>query len=240
MARSIFVGTVVAAFAMPAFAGGPVVVTPEPVVTPVVVPPPPPSFAGGYVGAGLGYAFGADDEVGIRPLADAPGSFPRTVAGSADVNGAVANIHTGYRWQQPGSNFVYGVEAMFSAGEVSDFTQENGYRAESKIKWAGTLRGQLGYTVRPDTLLYGFAGYSKARSEYKVVGPLGVIDEKDDIDGYVVGLGLERMLNDRWSVRGEYEYANYGKDEYVSDTGVYRTEATPEFSTIRIGVNYNF
>lgn len=228
----------VALTAAPVFAGGPVVPVAEPIVAAPVAVVPPAMFNGGYVGAGLGYAFQGDDEVGV--------DMPDAV-GTLELSGARADLHTGYRWQRPGSNFVYGVEAMVTGGEISDDVSGTvggvDYEAESELKWLATLRGSLGYTVRPDTLLYGFAGYSVGRSELTINSSdpsRGNIDESIDIDGYAVGVGLEKLLTDKWSVRGEYEYSNYGKESVESDTGAYETHFTPDAHTIRVGVNYRF
>ena len=38
--------------------------------------------------------------------------------------------------------------------------------------------------------------------------------------GYVVGLGAEKMLSDRMSVTGEYEYSNFGKTEVDLGGGI--------------------
>ncbi|WP_128253901.1 outer membrane protein [Falsirhodobacter deserti] len=223
----------VALAATPVLAGGPVVPTPEPVVaSPAVVVPAAPSFQGGYVGGGLGYAFAGDDRVGAIPVT--------RDAGTLEISGAVGNVHTGYRWQQPGSRIVYGVEAMATLADVGDDADEAGFRSANDLKWTATLRGNLGYVVQPDMLLYGFAGYSVGRSEYWVVGNGDVLHEERDLDGYVVGLGLEKLLNNNWSVRGEYEYANYGSETTTSNAGTFTTEETPEFHTLRVGLNYRF
>lgn len=236
MTRFATLGLGIAALAaVPAYAGGPVVPAPEPVVVAPVPLAPSPLFAGGYVGGGIGYAFGGSDDVGIDP--DTFDSFRR---GELELKGPVGEVHTGYRWQQPGSRVVYGVEAMATLGEVQADEEVGNYKSSSVVKWAATLKGTLGYTVRPDTLLYGFAGYSVGRSEYDVVGPLGVINEDRDLDGYVVGLGLEKLLDDRWSVRGEYQYSNYGKEDIESGNGRFSTNDTPEYHTLTVGVNYRF
>ncbi len=224
--------------ATPLFAGGPVVPAPEPVVVapaPVVVASSP-LFAGGYAGAGIGYAFGGSDTVGVRPFSDD--------VGDVELSGPMAELHAGYRWQQAGSNLVYGVEAMVSGGEISDDIEGSAdgvdFDAESKMKWTAELRGSLGYTVRPDTLLYGFAGYTVGRSEYTVSSDAGIIDESNNMDGYVAGVGVERLLNDRWSLRGEYKYSNFGKDELESGNDLYRTSNTPEYHLVNVGFNYRF
>lgn len=234
----------VALTATPLFAGGPVVPAPEPVVVapaPVVMAASP-LFQGGYVGAGIGYAFGGSDTVGVRPFSDDVGEI--------ELTGPAAELHAGYRWQQPGRNWVYGVEALVSGGDISDDTEGTtaggiDFDTEAKMKWTAELRGSLGYTVRPDTLVYGFAGYTVGRSEYNIRGTDvdGIseeLDESNNMDGYVAGVGVERLLNDRWSLRGEYKYSNFGKDELDSENDVFSTNNTPEYHLINVGFNYRF
>lgn len=227
MKRTILLGLGLSAVALPAFAGGPVVPAPEPVVAPA-----PASFAGAYAGADLGYAFGGQDRVGANPI-------DRDV-GEIELGGALLSLHGGYRWQQPGSRVVYGVEAMATAADVDDEVSEDGFDSSADLKWTASLRGTLGYAVRPDTLVYGFAGYTVGKADYTVRGAGDAVNEDLDLDGYVVGLGMERMITDKWSVRGEYEYTNFGKEEVRSDAGTFTTSATPDYHTLRVGVNYRF
>ncbi|MDB6453544.1 outer membrane protein [Falsirhodobacter sp. 20TX0035] len=230
----------VALTATPLFAGGPVVPAPEPVIAAPVVMTTSPMFAGGYAGAGLGYSFGGSDTVGVRPFSDDVGEI--------ELNGPSAELHAGYRWQQPGSNWVYGLEGQVAGGDISDETEGSAlgidFETESKIKWTAELRGTLGYAVRPNTLLYGFAGYTVGRSEYNIRATDGVatenLDQDENLDGYVAGLGLERLLNDRWSLRGEYKYTNLGKEDLDSENDIYTTSDTPEYHTINVGFNYRF
>jgi opacity protein-like surface antigen len=77
-----------------------------------------------------------------------------------------------------------------------------------------TVAGRLGWTWRPESLIYALAGWSWAR------GSLNVAEECDpgfcddliyggDIkySGWTVGAGLERLFHDnRWSLRLEYRY----------------------------------
>ena len=61
-----------------------------------------------------------------------------------------------------------------------------------------------------------------------------------DADGYVVGLGAEKMLSDRMSVTGEYEYSDFGTTEVDVTTGGVYTNATPSFHNLKVGVNFKF
>lgn len=211
------------AAAAPAHAGGPVnPVSEVEIIAPAAIAPPTP-FAGGYVGAGLGYAFSGDDRVGIRP--------GDTVAGDLELSGAIADIHAGYRWQ-PGV-FVWGVELGVEGGNVED--SDGG--SSTEMKYGVTLRGMSGWTPNDTTLIYGFAGVAHGKFDYTVGGDMNFNGETSET-GYVVGFGVERLLNDRWSIRGEYQYADFGKKELEANGFV--TEVTPKFQSVRVGVNYRF
>ncbi|WP_136682843.1 outer membrane protein [Falsirhodobacter xinxiangensis] len=208
--------------AAPALAGGPVapIGEIEPIAPAAVAPTTP--FAGAYVGADIGYAFKGDDVVGINPsgLND----------GDLELSGALANLHVGYRWQ-PGV-FVWGVELGVEGGGVDDAVNSS----STELKSAVTLRAMSGWTPNDATLLYGFAGVSHANFDYEV----GAIGYDGDVSstGYVAGFGVERLLNDRWSVRGEYQYSDYGRERLETAAGW--TNATPKFHSVRVGVNYRF
>ena len=66
--------------------------------------------------------------------------------------------------------------------------------------------------------------------------------------GYTVGGGVEYKLTPNWSVNGEYQYINLGKNDPTNPAGVaYDSFAAPprfvndsDFHTVRIGLNYHF
>ncbi len=213
-------GMLLAMAAAPAFAGGPVTPVSEiELIAPAAVAPPTP-FAGYYAGVDLGYGFKGDDVVGVAG----------TQYGDLELGGALANLHVGWRWQ-PGI-YVWGVELGVEGGDVQDDTAD----ASTEMKYAATLRAISGWTPREDTLVYGFAGVSHGEFDY-AISPLNY-DDSFSRTGYVVGFGAERLLNDRWSVRGEYQYSDYGKE--TLDTVAGTTNATPKFHSVRVGMNYRF
>lgn len=220
IATGYVLGTALLVAAAPAFAGGPVNPVPEiePVAPPAVAPATP--FAGAYVGADLGYGFAGKDEVG--------GTVPEA---ELDLSGALGGLHVGYRWQ-PGV-FVWGIELGIEGGDLKDSDGDS----SSELKHAATLRAISGWTPNDDTLLYGFAGVTRAKFDYAAGAPIN-FDGDVSATGYVVGLGAERLLNDRWSVRGEYRYSDFGKERIETATGT--SNVTPEYHSLRVGVNYRF
>ena len=197
-------------------------------VAPVVVTESP-AWQGGYVGAALGYAFGGDDEIGASVGGTVEGNL-----GNAELGGPNLSLRAGYRWQR--NNWVVGPELSYTAGDISDeFDYGTAGTFESKVNNTLAIKLKTGYLVQPDMLVYGIAGWQKGDFTYTNSGT----DIDYDADGYVVGLGAEKMLSDRMSVTGEYEYSNFGNTEVDLGGGI-TTRATPEFSNIKLGLNFKF
>lgn len=214
-------------------AGGliaPVMETPIEVIEPAPVAG---AWQGGYAGLTLGYAFGGDDTVGISDTAS--DRFLGN-AGKLELSGANAGLRVGYRWQK--DRWVFGPELGYDAGSIKDDATGTvagvDYDTSSEIKNVLALRMKTGYAVQPDLLVYGIAGIARADIEYKQNGA----DDSYKKTGYIVGLGAEKMINDKWSITGEYEYANFGKEERVF--GAVSTEATPDYHNVRLGLNFKF
>jgi outer membrane immunogenic protein len=217
-----------------AHAGGyvPPVVEPAP-AAPIVIEQPVGDWQGGYAGATLGYAFGGKDRVG---LTDSASDSLLGNIGELKLKGANAGVRAGYRWQK--DRWVFGPELGFEGGDIKGDTDGSiggtDFSAESKIKNVLALRFKTGYTVAPDTLVYGIAGVARADVDYS----LNDISDDYKKTGYIVGLGVEKQLNEKWSVTGEYEYANFGKEKL--DFNGLTTEASAKYNNLKVGVNFKF
>ncbi len=221
-----------------AHAGGYIAPIVEPAVAPLVEVTPAGDWAGAYAGVTLGYAFKGKDRVGLENPA-IPGD--QRSYGTLDLSGANAGVHVGYRWQK--EKWVFGPQLGYEAGNIKDSVNEGGYESSSKIKDVIALRFLTGYTVRPDTMIYGIAGVARAKVDYAVEGD-GLNGPSDINDtytrtGYIVGLGVEKKLTERVSLTGEYEYANFGKETLTSTSGL-DTEATAKYNNVKVGLNFRF
>lgn len=214
-------------------AGGfvaPVVET-EP-AAPVVIAPVAGAWQGGYGGLTLGYAFKGEDRVGLTAGDDYLGDI-----GDLDLKGANAGLRAGYRWQR--NNWVFGPEIGVEGGNIeSDVSgvSADGFVGEmdAKVNHMVALRFKTGYAVRPDMLVYGIAGVGRIDVDYDLNGEEQNLSET----GYILGMGVEKQINDKWSVTGEYEYANFGKTDLTYAGQV--TEATPKYNNVKLGVNFRF
>lgn len=213
-----------------AHAGGfaaPVVET-EP-VAPVVVTEAP-AWQGGYVGAALGYATGGDDRVG---LGNPDGTGPVPSIGNAGVKGPNLTLRAGYRWQR--DRWVVGPELTYTGGDISDEFDYAGGKFETKVNNELSLRLKTGYLVQDDMMVYGIAGVTRGDFTYTEAGK----DVDFDASGYVLGLGVEKMINARMSLTGELEHSYFGKTEVDLPSG-FVTQATPEHTNVKLGLNFKF
>ncbi|WBU64111.1 outer membrane protein [Paracoccus aerodenitrificans] len=224
------------------FAGGYV----APIVAPAVLPVEviePLTWQGGYAGVTLGYAFSGDDEVGIGQGNERTYTTPNEL----ELSGANYGLRLGYRWQRAGGSrdWVFGGELGYEGGDISDDFTTDGYSAENEVNSVLALRLKAGPLNNvKNTWFYGILGIGRIDYDYTVYGTEGVagavdINEGQTSTGYIVGLGVERKFNTNWSLSGEWEYHNYGKD-HLEDVNGKSTEATPDWHTIKIGLNYQF
>lgn len=199
---------------------------PAPVVQPIF------SWTGFYLGVNAGGGFAGDDEVGVHSGDRYLGDF-----GSLEVSGFIGGAQIGYNYQL-GGNWVIGLETDFQGGNVSDSVTEDGVRTSSKIDWYGTLRPRVGYSV-DRTLFYGTGGLAYGHVNYK--GSLDGVKQYDEDKtkiGWVLGAGLEHALTDHLTAKLEYQYVNL-KDFDAGDDAFW-SKATPDFHSVRVGLNYKF
>ncbi|RYH10390.1 outer membrane protein [Tropicimonas sp. IMCC6043] len=191
-------------------------------------------FIGAHAGVSLGFAAPGNDEVGIS----GPGIAGTEDIGELGLGGAGFALQVGYRWDL--DTVLLGVEASARLGNISaDFDTDAG-EGSNELTGALSLRGELGWEARSDTLFYGFAGATLGSFDYELSRTGGgEIDDSFSRTGYIGGVGVERALNETWSLRGEYQYSNFGSEE-LEGAGGYSTKVTPDFHSFSLGLNYSF
>lgn len=118
----------------------------------------------------------------------------------------------GYDWQS--DRLVLGIE-----GEVSGVTAKNCwtiYRSPSSAELSCIetgrdlyIGGRIGTTLGDTALLYAKAGYSNVRQTLEVQEkPIA----SDNVDGFRVGIGIEKRLGKNFLLKSEYRYSNYEHD----------------------------
>ncbi|MFD1912388.1 outer membrane protein [Halodurantibacterium flavum] len=226
-----------------ALAGGITPVPMEPTIAPpapVVVAPVATYFAGPYAGASLGWGFAGDDIVGLRQ----PGTGPVDY-GTLEPEGFIGGVHVGYRF--PFQNFVLGGELGLDGTDISDNVSVDGVDSDVSLNYLVTAKATAGVLARPDLLIYALGGVAHGDYDYSVTGTpgsgpgAGPVDINGSVSrtGWIAGLGVEYAYNPNWSVRGEWNYVDLGRDDLTGPNG-YTTATTMNFHSVRVGVNFSF
>src|SRR5262249_36644937 len=131
-------------------------------------------------------------------------------------SGGFGGGQIGYNWQggwHP--NLVLGVEADIQGAGIEDRDANDFGFIGSKLGWFGTVRGRLGY-AKEGTLLYVTGGFAYGGLD-KSFFECGNVDFRFNrtVTGYVIGGGIETKLSGAWSLKGEYQYLNFGKNDLV-------------------------
>jgi len=208
---------------------------PPPVVAPVY------NWTGFYIGAHVGGAWG--DKDWSDPFGDFFGT-PGASLGSHDVSGVIAGGQIGYNWQAPGSNWVFGIEGQGSwANLKGDHIVGGDELFRTKVRWLATVAGRLGYAW-DRVLLYAKGGAAFAGDKFTH------IDIDDNIPfskdktrtGWMVGGGLELALAGNWTVKGEYNYMDFGNKQVtiLIDGFSTRLDIDQQIHVVKFGVNYRF
>ena len=157
------------------------------------------------------------------PIVTGPTTATAATNGRADVDGFIGGGQIGYNWQM--ATWLYGLEtdiqysdqrgdlvvcSTVACGAGAAFGS-----ASHRIRWFGTFRGRLGYLPTERLLLYvtGGAAYAGINSDYvSGVNGIGLLAGSTSSTrlGWTVGGGIEGAIYDRWTVKVEYLYADYG------------------------------
>ena len=178
-------------------------------------------WTGLYIGVNGGYGWG---RVSNHLKVSSTAGSSSTASVTADVDGQFGGGQVGFNWKS--QRWVYGVEADFQAsgedGVISGCSQSRCATIGYGLDWFGTLRGRLGYLLEPRFLLYATGGLAyghvgtdfSASAAPSVAGSFNnsaqVASDSTTKAGWVVGSGLEMVLDRNWMLRAEYLYADLG------------------------------
>jgi outer membrane immunogenic protein len=123
--------------------------------------------------------------------------------------------------------------------------------AKTKVNTYETLAPRLGHIFNDTTLVYVSGGAALGQIKRTIydngnwfnTGTV-ISDSKTEL-GYVLGFGAEYKLNDKWALRGNYEYVDFGKinTNYNGSDGLpafYKQANSVHFSNLSAGVSYAF
>jgi outer membrane immunogenic protein len=171
---------------------------------------------------------------------------------SATGSGFVGGAQLGYNWQQGTS--VYGVETDLSGTSLK--TSMNGglsalactgdaAATSANVDWYGTLRGRAGWVSGP-FLVYGTGGlaYGKVdlNSTYTGGGTSTTAQVSSTRAGWVIGAGVEYLLQPNLSLNLGYQYVDLGTVNLSSTTGATTQTASTHaaFHVATLGLSWRF
>jgi outer membrane immunogenic protein len=207
-------------------------------------PPPPPapvfSWTGCYVGLHAGGDFGRSewtDQAGFKV--------------GMNTEGAIGGGQVGCNYQM-NNNFVIGGEAEIwgsgLAGSTSRTTDGEGAHTDTfktRSDVAGDLALRGGYAI-DRTLIFGKVGVAVAEYNYKYDDAINSTPYDYTANathtGLLLGLGVEYALDMHWSIKGEYDYIDWGDGTSTFSGGVAPFSASfkNEENIVKAGVNYRF
>ncbi|MBX9815949.1 MAG: hypothetical protein A4S12_04975 [Proteobacteria bacterium SG_bin5] len=150
-----------------------------------------------------------------------PGSSEDSdIAGDDEgADGLLYGGDIGYDVQR--GRLVFGVEA-----EITGSTSRVGNPARANLGFGRVKAGRdiyggvrIGTTLTPTTLAYAKAGYTNARLDLTASDGVTETGGNFNLDGYRVGLGLEKALGPRTYAKIEYRYSNYGDARFEFPRG---------------------
>jgi outer membrane immunogenic protein len=145
------------------------------------------SWAGPYLGANLGYAWGSVANNPTKP------------------SGFAGGVQAGYNWQS--GAFVFGVE-----GDIQATGAEETFAPwKFSNPWFGTVRGRAGYALN-NVLLFGTGGLAFGELRATTFGSLS---DSHTNAGWTLGVGAELGFAPNWSAKVEYLYVDLANSNFV-------------------------
>lgn len=204
-------------------------------------------YAGGSVGIVNGTAdTAASSELGAGSYFTSPDDRQLAEAGNGSLSKErpTGGIFGGF-WKQYGDVLV-GAEAGINSLSMDDSRSQTvtyisapiaqfSLRQSIKADWQGALRLRLGY-AQADWLAYLTGGAAVTRvkldssfSDNYIQGAIAQGSDTETKFGWTIGAGGEYALNERWSIRAEYLYVDFGR---VESRSVVTNPAFPGLSNI--------
>src|SRR3984957_11089012 len=142
------------------------------------------SWTGAYIGADIGGAW----------------SNIQSNFGGGNASSVGGGVYAGYNWQLAPS-WLIGIEGD---ANWADLTVPAG---SGDVNWLGSLRGRIGWSPTPTTMLYFTGGAAWSTVNIQGVDTLPATQTKT---GWVAGGGVEwKPWDDHWSIRAEYLYYRF-------------------------------
>ncbi len=199
---------------------------------PVYAPPPVFTWTGLYLGAQIGYAWGANNIT----LPTVPAFV------SSSLSGVTGGVHMGYNYQV--NQFVLGIEGDGNGTSFSKGILEpvSGTAINTSLPIEGSIRGRIG--VAWDRVLFyatGGVAFAEIRNSYLAgiaTAPGAPFDNIATRVGWTAGAGVAYAVTNNLSLRVEYRYSDFGHEtDSVLFAGTPALTHLTE-NAVRAGVSY--
>jgi outer membrane immunogenic protein len=203
------------------------------------------SWTGFYIGAHVGYGWGSKDW--DQTFSSGGFALDNTVS-SVEPQGFLGGGQIGVNWQT--GQWVLGLEADGSWTDANDcgvgFRINPTFNGCNQANWYATGTARLGVAV--DRALFYIKGGAAFAGEEQNVTLRGLLttNTPDEVRfGWTVGGGIEYALAPNWSVKAEYNFMDFGSENYtfnyVTPVGlVERWDISQQVHVAKIGINYRF
>lgn len=161
-------------------------------------------FDGPFVGAAAGYS---RDEVG-PDIGDG-----LALPNELDRDAAYFQLFAGYDYAVAPKVRI-GVEAAIGIGADDALNlRDSAGSLELDPEYSFEATGRVGYLVSDNALLYVRGGYQNSRVEATLIeAGQPALRDKDNVDGWLAGGGLEYAFGNNLRTRLEYRYSDLGSD----------------------------
>jgi outer membrane immunogenic protein len=215
------------------------------------------NWSGFYIGGNVGYATSRSDTA--TGTFTPGGALTAGTSGTNSADGVVGGGQIGWNTMFAPA-WLFGIEADIQAADqhgsqtlaLIGNSPASFARVESRLNYFGTVRGRLGWTATPETLLYVTGGYAYGETEVRnsnsVVNLAGATilnagTTKGFKDGWTVGGGVEtRLWNSNWTAKLEYLYMDLGTQTTVTPLGgagnFQASSVDFKDHIVRVGLNY--
>jgi outer membrane immunogenic protein len=187
--------------------------------------------------------------------------------GSRNVRGGFGGLQFGYNWQA--GNFVYGLEADAQLAGIKGNSNATlpyivapntiSVATSGNLDSFATIRGRVGFAF-DRSLIYvtGGVAFGMVKYNFAMTDTLGFISSgswNSKSTGWALGAGWEFALPQQWmgmpqqwTLKAEYQYLDFGSSRGAAPETLAGaatsfaviTNATSQFHTIRLGLNYRF
>jgi outer membrane immunogenic protein len=150
------------------------------------------------------------------------------------MSGFLGGPTVGYNFQS--GPLVLGIEGDYSWTNVKHEVDFGCAPAcKEKIPYFATARARIGYAAN-NLLAYVTGGAAFSRIERSQISDEG----KKNVTGWTIGGGLEGAINNNWSWKVEYLFADFGRPNVFDPViaGNERHDLTEQL--VRVGINYKF